>query len=325
MATYKGIQGYTVQSLASDPSPLIGGQLWYNNSTGKFKVAEIGTGAWSSGTATPTALMNGGCAGTATAALTFGGRDPSPVAVTFEFDGSAWTSGGAYPLSLNRPGGWGTQTAALGAGGSPPYTDTSNTYNGSSWTAGPTINSARSAFQSFGTQTAAVMAGGTTGTRVSTVEEFNGTSWTTGTSMPAVKADGGGGGSSTAGLSFLGTYTPGAGGRTTASFAYNGSSWTTTNACNTARSGVGSGGTTETTTMTYGGEPPAYIADTEQFNGTSWTEVANLATARQAIFNPLSQATQEAQLCIMGDTGTALTTVEEWSGAPVTAKTVTVS
>ena len=77
--------------------------------------------------------------------------------------------------------------------------------------------------------------------------------------------------------------------------------------------------------MTYGGEPPAYIADTEQFNGTSWTEVANLATARQAIFNPLSQGTQENQLCIMGDTGTAVTSVEEWQGSPRPTKTVTVS
>ena len=151
------------------------------------------------------------------------------------------------------------------------------------------------------------------------------TSWTEATAMPTVKANGGGGGTSTAGLSFLGTYTPGAGGRTTASFAYNGTSWTVTNACNTARSGCGSGGTAPTTTMTYGGEASGYHALTEQFDGTSWTEVADLGTAKQGIFNPLSQATQAAQLCIMGDTGVALTAVEEWSGSPRPTKTVTVS
>ena len=168
--------------------------------------------------------------------------------------------------------------------------------------------------------------GGTDPGRVSTVEEFNGTSWTTATSMPAVKADGGGGGSSTAGLSFLGTIAPGAGGRTVKLLMLiMVAVWTATNSCNTARSGCGGGGTAPTTTMTYGGEPPGYFAGTEQFNGTSWTEVADLATGRQGVFVPLSQATQQAQLCIMGDTGTALTTVEEWSGSPVTAKNVTVS
>ena len=167
--------------------------------------------------------------------------------------------------------------------------------------------------------------GGTDPGRVSTVEEFDGTSWATATSMPAVKADGGGGGTLTAGLGFLGTVAPGAGGRTVNSYAYDGTNWTATNSCNTARSGVGSGGSTETNTMTYGGEPPAYIADTEQYDGTSWTEVANLGTARQGIFNPLSQGTQQSQLCIMGDTGTAVTTVEEWTDPVYTIKTVTVS
>ena len=145
MATYKGIQGYTVQALSADPVPLIGGQLWYRTDAGKFKLGVIGAEAWASAPSTPTALRNGGCAGTATAALTFGGAAPGNVAVTFEYDGSTWTSGGAYPISQDRAAGFGTQTAALGAAGNePPRTDTSNTYNGSSWTAGPTINAARS-------------------------------------------------------------------------------------------------------------------------------------------------------------------------------------
>ena len=40
MATYKGIQGYTVQSLASDPTASANteGQVWYNSTTGTFKI-----------------------------------------------------------------------------------------------------------------------------------------------------------------------------------------------------------------------------------------------------------------------------------------------
>jgi len=30
MATYKGIKGFKTQSLGSDPSPLLEGQVWYN-------------------------------------------------------------------------------------------------------------------------------------------------------------------------------------------------------------------------------------------------------------------------------------------------------
>ena len=38
MTTYKGINGFAVQSVATDPSPLDEGQVWYNNATYAFKV-----------------------------------------------------------------------------------------------------------------------------------------------------------------------------------------------------------------------------------------------------------------------------------------------
>jgi len=40
MATYKGIQGYSVQKLSSDPtaSSDTAGQLWYNSTEGAFKI-----------------------------------------------------------------------------------------------------------------------------------------------------------------------------------------------------------------------------------------------------------------------------------------------
>jgi len=40
MATYKGIQGYTVQSLASDPTASANteGQVWYNSTDGAFRI-----------------------------------------------------------------------------------------------------------------------------------------------------------------------------------------------------------------------------------------------------------------------------------------------
>jgi len=40
MAKYKEIHGYTIQKLASDPTPSVNteGQVWYNTTTGVFKV-----------------------------------------------------------------------------------------------------------------------------------------------------------------------------------------------------------------------------------------------------------------------------------------------
>jgi hypothetical protein len=47
MATYKGIQGFTIQNLSADPSNPIEGQVWYNSTSNVWKVEEATTvGAW---------------------------------------------------------------------------------------------------------------------------------------------------------------------------------------------------------------------------------------------------------------------------------------
>jgi hypothetical protein len=40
MATYKGIQGFTIQNLSADPSNPIEGQVWYNSTSSVWKVEE---------------------------------------------------------------------------------------------------------------------------------------------------------------------------------------------------------------------------------------------------------------------------------------------
>ena len=77
MTTYKGINGFAVQSVASDPSPLNEGQVWYNNATYAFKLASVTTaGTWASGGNINTARSSGGGSGTQTASLIFGGEAP---------------------------------------------------------------------------------------------------------------------------------------------------------------------------------------------------------------------------------------------------------
>ena len=64
MATYKGIQGYTVQKLSEDPTASeVAGQLWYNSSSGKFRISTEGAGTWAAGGTVNTARKFGGGAG----------------------------------------------------------------------------------------------------------------------------------------------------------------------------------------------------------------------------------------------------------------------
>jgi hypothetical protein len=94
MADYKGIQGFGVQTLASDPTePGSVGQIFYNSTSGTFKTVKPGgapVGTWASGGNLNTARGNGiGGGGTQTNALAFGG-DPRTGA-TENYNGTSWT------------------------------------------------------------------------------------------------------------------------------------------------------------------------------------------------------------------------------------------
>ena len=50
MSSLKELKGTRVQSLASDPSNPVEGQIWYNTTSNNFKAAEAATsGAWATG------------------------------------------------------------------------------------------------------------------------------------------------------------------------------------------------------------------------------------------------------------------------------------
>ena len=119
MATYKGIQGYTVQKLSSDPTVSEAvGQLWYNSSTGQFKIGTESAGTWASANAMPTDKATAGSCGTTTAAFYCGGADSTVyVSTTFEFDGTNWSGGGALNSAASSSYTFGIQTAAIDAGG----------------------------------------------------------------------------------------------------------------------------------------------------------------------------------------------------------------
>ena len=91
MATYKGIKGFNIKYLDSDPPNPVEGEIWYNSSAGKLRGYALGTGAWSSGGNMASGVQNGWMSGTTHAnSIYFGGGTP-PTANTQAYDGTTWT------------------------------------------------------------------------------------------------------------------------------------------------------------------------------------------------------------------------------------------
>ena len=120
MAKYKGIQGYSVQKLSADPtaSSNTTGQLWYNSTTGKFKISIESSGAWSSGTAYPVARNGTYNAGPSTANVTWGGW--TSITASNEYDGTTWTAVANMSLASAGRGAIGTTRSAIAAGAITP-------------------------------------------------------------------------------------------------------------------------------------------------------------------------------------------------------------
>jgi hypothetical protein len=108
MATYKGIQGFGVETLASDPTePGSVGQIFYNSTEGVFKTVKPGgvsAGTWASGGPMNTARAQISGAGTKDAALVFSGSVPPVSALTESYNGSSWTE--VNDLNTARRSGW---------------------------------------------------------------------------------------------------------------------------------------------------------------------------------------------------------------------------
>jgi len=318
MAEYKGIKGFKVQSLASDPT-LVEGQVWYNTVGYALKYLGVGAGAWASATALNTARQYPAASsiGSQTAAMVVGGITYAPTEV---YNGSTWTETTDPNTPRSKAGGIGTSTLLTLAAGDnvspPPAAKTvTEIWNGSTWTEVADINSARYNFGEAGTSPASLIFGGQPGAGTSNaVELWNGTSWAEQNNLNTSAFENAGAGTSTAALSF--------GGRTTVAEneSWNGTSWTEVADLNTGRADLGGSGT-QTAALAYGGAPPPK-AVTELWDGSSWTEVADLGTARYA-FQGIGPST--AAIAAGGKATAVTALVEEWSGAPLTVKTVTVS
>ena len=140
MATYKEIHGTVIETVTSDPSNPVNGQVWYNSTDQVLKgFTSNPAGSWASGGDLNTAKNYLGATktGSQTASLVFGGTPPTNGLTENEsYNGSAWTELADLNTGRYAPGGAGSTTAALAFGGetSPGKKDETETWNGSSWT-----------------------------------------------------------------------------------------------------------------------------------------------------------------------------------------------
>jgi len=258
--------------------------------------------------------------GTVTAALVAGGFEANPGVVVKSnesWNGASWTEVGDLNVARGYNAGLGTSTSALMTNGqaAPPGLTVLNdveSWNGASWTAVSACNSGRVRGVAAGeTNSSGLFFGGATGpnTSVAKTEFWDGTSWTEVADLAAGRMRGGGGG--TIGIALIAGGDPGPAPTTSAteewangpsSFSqlnsgqvyYNSSStnafkvtqakvptgsWSSGGSLNTARYYLYGFGT-QTASIACGGDTGSVSALTELYNGSSWTEVNDLNTAR---------------------------------------------
>ena len=324
MTTYYGLYGQKVQYLASDPTDVQIGQVWYNSTSATLKVRqEVTVNAWATGGNLNNARSGVGSAGTQTAAIGVGGFTNDYSKKVESYNGTSWSNLTDFTSPIGRTGlavlGSEPATLAWSGGDGVTYPNAVFLYNGTSWTTGTNMPIGRSVATGSGTQTSALSAGGYNDDgqpgQLNTCFFYNG-SWTSTGNLNTARSNlaGSSGGTQTAALVF-GGQPP-----TTATESFNGTSWTSVNSLNTGRQALGGAGT-QTTALAFGGSPPATGA-TELWNGTSWTSnPTGLNTARGI---PGTQAgTQTAALSASSNYPGSAT--EEWNTVLTLNKTVTVS
>jgi hypothetical protein len=294
MAEYKGIKGFKVQTVSTDPA-----------------ASAIATGTWASGGPLNTARGYTNVAGTGSNATAFGGITTVRVGNTESYNGTSWTEVNDLNTARNCAG-FGEYNSAIAASGyGTDITTAVELWNGTSWTETTDVNAGRNACMGIGTtQTAGLCVGGigVPGPIVTSTESWNGSSWTEVNDLNTANAEASSGGTQTSGIIVKQTNTE----------VWNGTSWTETTESNTSRSIQSSSpsGASNSDMLYVGGliPPATVLANTEYWNGTSWTELNDLTTARYAV-NTGATAGATAALAVGGYSPTTGAT-EEWTVAP---------
>ena len=282
-----------------------------------------------------------GDTGTATAALSFGGRNPPSTYntsteeyvsnITSQTTGT-WVSGGSLNLDRTTGNILGTSTtSALYVGGyrGPTPSEPSfqgqtavESYNGTSWSTSNALPVAFYSGFSMGTTSAGLRAGGNKSTAKhgpdptsDESEEYNGSSWTSGGTLTQKQHLGASAGTQTAGLLWAGKSGAPPSSPTLVSQEYDGSSFTAGGSVPSVRIRTMGAGT-QTAAINFGGHPSTPNQDLNQsatYNGSSWTAGPNMSIARNAA---MGAGTQTLAICGGGymyqPPGSGSTAATEW-------------
>ena len=303
------------------------GQVWYNTASNVLKGATwtAGTGSWASGGAMNTArsLLFSFGQSNSTGIAASGYTSTGNTANCESYNGTTWTEVHNVNSAYREPGGsFGTQTAGVKAGGRPPNAVDSETWDGTCWTEANDLTSTKNdANSGAGTQTSGLIAGGSPAS--TNVQTFDGTDWATGTSMNTGRQYIGRAGSSDSAAMSFGGGTPGV---TANSETWNGTAWSEGSNLNTARQALVGGGPVTMAMAMAGQTTPTPAMDiVEQYDGTSWTELADLSVSR---YGPgsTSNAPGTEMLCFGGYQPDFKNNTEEWTQpTPLAIKTFTSS
>jgi len=316
-------QGWGTQTAAITAS----GSPMSPPNSGMTATEEYNGTSWTAGTAVPSPYKryNGaGMGATQTAGAIFcGDQNPPPLNTTLEWDGSSWAGGGNYPFSgpLGTGSAGGTLTAGIAMGG-PSQGNVVCKYDGSSWTTTTNYPDSKSRIGVAGTQTAAIGFGGQNSSGTTTnAFLFDGSTFTATGSLGVTNSSGSGhygmGGSSPS-TTTVGMFQ---GDSATEEFnqsatAITAAAWSSGGALNQARRIQGNAGGKDAG-LACGGytSSPNFLNNSEEYDGTSWTEGNNLNTARYGL---RALGLQTAAVAVGGQksgTPTALTTCENYDGS----------
>ena len=262
--------------------------------------------AWAAETATPVGLWTNAGFGSEPAFVSVG-SEPSTTNYVFNYNGSSWTTGGTMNSIRSYVGACGTQTAGGAiAGHDGAAEDKFETYDGSSWTAAPTLNTARYTLAGAGSLTSALAAGGRTSPGPSNATElYDGSSWTNSSNMgtgTAFAAESNNAPNNTAAVVFAGSPIGDPSTILATSEEFNISTsvitagaWASGGALNSKHNSAAGAGI-QTAALVAGGNdgnssPPHVYStpETEEYDGTSWSEQTDLTTSRFSLSGSGSQ------------------------------------
>ena len=292
----------------------IGGQTGPGFGTRISNVYHYDGTNWTDGGALPTATTSMGAGGTLTAGIAFGGDiSTGKTGATFEYDGSSWTaSPGSMNTARSELGGCGPQTSALAFGGNTAPPGTVNTakteeYDGTTWSVVADLPAVTYHPAGFGTATAAVSASGSGTTAVNewnfSINTITAAAFSSGGSMGTAKYGGQYFGTGKTSQVAVGGSTATPTSPTGNSETYNGTSWSEGNNMGTTRFN-GAGGGTETAGVVATGRnpvanpsPQVRYGNTEEYNGTSYSEVTDCP---EASYRKVGAGTQTALMICGG-------------------------